>query len=133
MTLHETIQIMAMISAYYGQGKSDAKSMARAWHIILKDYDYLTTEQAVVQFAKTDTRDYGTFPSVGQIVAAIEREKKMPRLIHNMATMNNLYSNLPDRAKELISESDFERIREVEYEEALNYIKRNNKSLLGGE
>jgi hypothetical protein len=132
MTIGETLQIMAMISAFYGQGKSEPKTMARAWHIVLKDYDFLTTEQAVVQFAKNDQRDYATFPSVGQIVAAVEKERKMPRLIHNMATMNELYSNLPDRAKELISESDFEKIRKIEFEDALSYIKKNNKSLLGG-
>ena len=132
MTIQETTQLLAIISAYYGQGKADAKQMAHAWHIILKDYDYLTSERAVIEFAKNDRRDYATFPSVGQIVAAIEKERKLPRLIHNTANMNDLYSSLPDRAKEMITETDFERIRTMEYADALKLIRLNDKPLLGG-
>ena len=130
MNQEETIKILAMISAFYGQGKADAKAMCKAWHLILQDYDFGVSQQAIVQFAKNDKRDYATFPSVGQIVAAIEKEKKLPRLIHNLASMGELYRNLPDRGKELITEVEFEQIRKMEYEDAIKRIKPNNKPLL---
>lgn len=113
---------MALIAAYYGKGKSDAKEMAKAWHVILKDTDYKVAERAVIHYAKYDDREYAVFPSVGQIVMAIQQEKKLPRLIHNTAVAGEFYRNLKPIAKDLISEDNYEKIRKMEYEDALKYI-----------
>lgn len=74
MTKEETIQIMAMLGAFYGAGKSNPEIMAEGWHIILEPYDYQYAYKAVLDFAKNDTRDYATFPTVGKIVQGIEKE-----------------------------------------------------------
>lgn len=74
MTEQETIKIMAYLGAFYGAGKSNPEVMAVAWHQILKDYDFAIAERAVFEFAKNDVRDYATFPAVGKIVEAIEKE-----------------------------------------------------------
>ena len=47
---------------------------------------------------------------VGQIVAAIKNEMKMPSLIYGHAKAANPYHNLPERAKEMISDEDYTRL-----------------------
>ena len=116
MKREETIKIMAMLSAFYGQGKSDASTMASAWHIILRDYDYHLAERAVIEFARTDKRDYATFPSVGQVVSAIERQKGYVNRIYNGMLDNEVYDSLPEGAQRLISEADYEAYRRKGYE-----------------
>lgn len=139
MTLKETIQILAILNAFYGQGKADPKMMANAWHVILKDFEYTIAEQAVYTFAKSDYRDYATFPSVGQIVKAIRHEEKMPNLIFNFARHGELYRNMPDRAKEMITEEAFERLqnnKDLMYDENgfskfVQYLKLPSKMIEG--
>ena len=76
MTKQETIQIMAMLGAFYSGGKNDPRIQAEAWYLILKKYDFETAKVAVLKFAENDTRDYATFPAVGKIVEAIRIEEK---------------------------------------------------------
>ena len=99
MTKKETLIIMAMLSAYYGEGKSDAVEMAAAWHAILKDFDFPTTQMAVVNFAKHDTRDYASFPAPGKIVAAIEEETAKRRGVFNAALRGDSWEALPAQYK----------------------------------
>lgn len=73
MTKEETIKLMATINAFYAGGKNDPRAQANAWHLILKDFDYNTAFEAVINFAKHDRREYATFPAVGSIVAEIEK------------------------------------------------------------
>lgn len=108
MTKQETILIMAKLSAFYGQGKSDVRMMADAWHEILGEYDFMTANNAVTQFAKHDVREYATFPAVGCIVEAIEKEQGVKQKIFNFAFNGRLYEELPMRAKEIISKEQFE-------------------------
>ena len=74
MTNKETIQIMALLSAFYGAGKGNPEMMAEGWHLILEPYPYEAAYRAVLNFAEQDTRDYATFPTVGSIVVAIKDE-----------------------------------------------------------
>ena len=76
MTKEETIQIMAMLGAFYGAGKSNPQIMADGWFLILEPYDFEMAKKAVLSFAKNDTRDYATFPAVGKIVQCIEEEMR---------------------------------------------------------
>lgn len=107
MTLAETIMIMAKLSAFYGQGKSDAKIMARAWHEILEPYDYKIASGAVTQYARNDMRDYATFPTAGVIVEAIEQEYGVRRRIYNGMLAGVPYKEIGERAREIISEEDY--------------------------
>lgn len=76
MTKSETIQIMAMLEAFYGQGKGNPEIMAEGWYLILEPYDFEIAKRAVLNYAKNDTREYGTFPTVGNIVKEIEAEMR---------------------------------------------------------
>lgn len=107
MTKEETIKIMAMLGAFYGAGKSNPEIMAEGWYLILEPYDYQIARQAVLNYAKNDTREYGTFPTVGNIVKHIEEE-----MAREQAPINEVvraisygwgYDQLSKNAKELIS------------------------------
>lgn len=74
MTKSETIDIMAMLEAFYGQGKGNPEIMAEGWFLILEPYDFEVAQRAVLSYARNDTREYGTFPTVGNIVKEIENE-----------------------------------------------------------
>lgn len=76
MTEKETVQVMAMLEGFYGMGKGNPEIMAAAWHLVLKDYDFGITSKAVIEYAKKDTREYASFPTVGNIVKCIEDEMK---------------------------------------------------------
>lgn len=104
MTKQETIKIMAMLCAFYGQGKGDPEQMATAWHLVLQEYGYNEACAAVVDFARNDTRDYATFPAVGKIVQEIEktrasRDRAISEVYMALAYNNKEYSDLSATAK----------------------------------
>ena len=76
MTKNETIQIMAILQAFYGMGKGNPEVMAEGWHLILEPYAYDVAYRAVLTYAKNDTREYAQFPTVGNIVKCIEEEMR---------------------------------------------------------
>ena len=139
MTKEGTAQILAMLSAYYGEGKSDVKTMVKAWHLIIGEFDYLIAERAIVEFAKNDTRDYASFPTPGAIVKAIKKQKGIYNLIFNTIYHNGSYRELPEVAQRIISEDGFEQMKAKDKTQLLNerekiietFIKRDNdKGLL---
>lgn len=112
MTKEETVKIMSMLGALYGEGKSNPKNMAAVWHMIIGKYDYETAQQAVLNFAENDTREYATFPAVGVIVKEIRKqrmlEEKPVRDVIRGVIMGKKYEDLDTEAKELISETKYE-------------------------
>ena len=76
MTKAEAIQVMAILAGLYGQGKGNPEVMAESWYLILEPYDFEVAKKAVLNYAKNDTREYGTFPTVGNIVKEIEAEMR---------------------------------------------------------
>lgn len=76
MTKAEAIQVMAILAGLYGQGKGNPEVMAESWYLILEPYDFEMAKKAVLNYAKNDTREYGTFPTVGNIVKEIEAEMR---------------------------------------------------------
>lgn len=107
MTQLETVQVLALLNAYYAGGKNDPKSQVKAWHMILGKYDYETAVQAILDFAENDTRDYATFPAVGLIVKAIKteetrRKKPVNEILYGVSTGRD-YNMISDNAKKLIS------------------------------
>lgn len=121
MTKQECIQILAMLGAFYGGGKTDPKAQVNAWYGILQKYPYDIAERAVYNFAENDVRDYATFPAVGKIVQAIKDE-----ITKNKAPIKEIvravaygwdYSQLSESAKLLVSEDKYEEWNKMDAEE----------------
>lgn len=143
MTKKETVGLMAMLSAFYGAGKGDPEVMAEGWHMILEPYDADTAKKAVLNYAKNDTREYGTFPTVGSIVREIEAEMR-----REQAPVNEIvkaisygwsYSQLSEKAKSRITEERYREWLDMDAEAFSNNVKvlvqslqKNQKRLVSG-
>lgn len=112
MTKAETVKIMAMLEAFYGQGKGNPEVMAEGWYLVLEPYDFEMAYKAVLSYARNDTREYGTFPTVGNIVKYIEEE-----MAKEQAPVNEIvraisygwgYDQLSQNAKTLIGKVHYE-------------------------
>lgn len=124
MTKKETIQIMAYLSAFYGAGKGNPEIMAEGWHLILEPYDFEIAKRAVLTYAKNDTREYGTFPTVGNIVKCIEEEMRkdqapIKEIVRNISYGRD-YSMLTADAKALISQERYDAWLKMDAEEFAN-------------
>lgn len=139
MSKKEVIKLLAIISAYYGTSKTDAETMVNAWYLLLKDYDYSIAEQAVLEYAKSDTREYSQFPKIGVVIESIKKEEQAFTVIRNHAYYDKEYSELSERGKKWITEERYNRLRKCPEEYLLNNlaeIKRtlvDGRKLLGGE
>lgn len=124
MTKEETIRIMAMLGAFYGAGKSDPEVMADGWYLILEPYDFEIAYKAVLNYAKNDTREYGTFPTVGNIVKYIEEgmaEEQAPiNEIVRAVSYGWGYDQLSATAKTLIPEETYNKWLDIDAEEFAN-------------
>lgn len=124
MNKKETIQIMALLSAFYGAGKSDPNIMAEGWYLILEPYDFEVAKRAVLNFAKNDTREYGTYPTVGNIVKCIEEEMRKSEApikeIVRSISYGKDYSQLSESAKNNISEDRYNSWLNMDAEEFSN-------------
>lgn len=136
MTKQETVKVMAMLSAFYGMGKSNPEAMANAWHLILKDYEFKDAETAVVKYAKQDRRDYAAFPPPGKIVELIEHEAGRYNRLFNSMYQQIPYDNIGD-LQELCDSALYERGLHMETEELLSkrvefidYIRKQETKLL---
>ena len=111
MTKEETVKIMALLGAFYAGGKNDPKIQAQAWYMILYKYDFEIAKCAVQKYAENDTREYATFPAVGNIVYAIKREtverNRPVREIINGVSYGTAYERLSDSTHRLISEEQY--------------------------
>lgn len=122
MSKNETLKLLAILSAFYGRPKAEAEDMANAWYVVLREYDYTVAEQACIEYAKNDNREYSQFPSVGSIVASIKEEYGCLNLIRNYALWNHEYRELEDRAKKWISEERFNRLKSCDDEYLMNNL-----------
>ena len=124
MTKQETIQIMAMLGAFYGAGKSNPEIMAEGWHLILEPYDFDIARRAVLNYAKNDVREYASFPTVGNIVKCINDEiakdeapvKEVVRAI----SYGWGYDQLSKDAKELVTPLRYDEMLKMDAEEFAN-------------
>lgn len=135
MTKTETIQIMAMLGAFYSGGKNDPKLQAEAWHLILGKYPYRVAEQAVLHFVENDTREYATFPAVGKIVEEIKKEqerinKPIGEIVKNIS-YGREYAYLTNEAKALISEEKYNAWLNIDAEVFANNSNSLTKELKG--
>lgn len=112
MTKEETVKIMALLGAFYAGGKSEPKTQAQAWYMILYKYDFDIAKNAVLRYAENDTRDYATFPAVGRIVQAIKdeeaiRKKPVDEIIKGVSYGRD-YDMLSGTAKALINREKYD-------------------------
>lgn len=129
MSKAEVIKLLAMISAYYGQSKADAEMMVNAWHLLLKDYNYTIAEQAVLEYAKNDNREYSKFPNIGQIIGSIKEEEKCFTVIRNSAYYGKGYDELTERSKKWISKDRYEKLSKCPESYLLNNLDEIKKAL----
>ena len=142
MNKQETIQLMAMLGAFYGAGKSNPEVMAEGWHAILEPYEYEVARRAVLNYAKNDVREYASFPTVGNIVKCINDEiakdeapvKEVVRAI----SYGWGYDQLSKDAKELVTPLRYDEMLKMDAEEFANNagkvattLKTKRKALTG--
>lgn len=120
MTKEETIKTLAMLSAFYGNGKADPHIMAEAWHLLLKDFDFCDAEKAVLNYAKSDCRDYAAFPPPGKIVELIKHEANKYNRLFNSLHKGRPYDDLDIELKCLCPPDMYQRGLDLEPEELLN-------------
>ena len=140
MTESETIKVMAMLSAFYGKPKADEKTMAKAWHVTMKEYDFEYAMMAVHVFARKDKREYASFPTRGSIVAEIENIQKAPHRIFGKMRKRMAYKDLEQEERWMITEKAYNRALEKDDEELIDdhkviieFIKGNAQKQLKGE
>jgi hypothetical protein len=133
---------MAMLGAFYGAGKSNPEVMAEGWYIILEPYDYDVAFRAVLKYAQEDTREYASFPTVGNIVKCIREvmaEDESPvKDIVRAVSYGWQYDQLSDKAKLLIDEKQYKKWLNMDAEEFSNKagtlarsLKKSQKLLKG--
>lgn len=115
MTRTETTEIMSMLVCYYRLPAGvEAGVMASAWHEILKPYAFVDVRDAIVEFARSDKRDYPTFPSPAQIVGGIktaeQRSRSALNRIRNAMVYGKAWGALAPELRTMISEEDYIRI-----------------------
>ena len=124
MTKGETIDIMAMLEAFYGQGKGNPEIMAEGWFLILESYDFQTAQKAVLNYAKNDVREYASFPTVGNIVKCIEEEMRKDNApikeVVKAVSYGWGYNQLSADAKQIISEDRYDSWLKMDAEEFSN-------------
>lgn len=124
MTKSETIQLMAMLGAFYGAGKANPEIMAEGWFMILEPYDFEIAQKAVLNYARNDTREYASFPTVGNIVRCIEDEMRKEQApvkeIVRAISYGWGYDQLSKDAKSLISDERYKTWLKMDAEEFSN-------------
>lgn len=121
MTKEETVKIMSMLGALYGEGKSNPKNMAAVWHMIIGKYDFEIAKKAVLNFAENDTREYATFPAVGVIVREIRKQQQLEakpiKEVIRAISYGKGYEDISDDAKRIISEDVYNKWLKIDAEE----------------
>ena len=138
MTKKETVQILALLSAFYGNGKANANVMADAWYQILKDFEYDDAHKAVMNFARNDCREYAAFPPPGRIVELIKHEANKYNRLFNSIHKGIPYDDLDQELKVLCQPDMYKRGQDMEPEELLakrdefiGYVKKKQLQLGG--
>lgn len=138
MTKEEVGKVLALLTAYYGQGRTfDVRQMVEGWYYVIGEYDYNTAKRAVVEFARNDTRDYASFPTAGSVRKAIENECNVPNKIFAKIRANTPYERLTQKERRYISEKAYEKALKLREEQLLDshktiieYMRGNERNLL---
>ena len=121
MTREQTIKVLELLNAFYAGGKNDPKQQVVAWHLILCDYDFEDTMNAVLNYAKNDRREYAQFPTVGRIIQEIERTAKLKESFINEVIKSIAYGrdyeSMTSPAKLLIKRESYDEWKAMDAEE----------------
>ena len=124
MTKSETIQLMAILGAFYGAGKANPEIMAEGWFMILEPYDFQIAQKAVLNYARNDVREYASFPTVGNIVRCIEEEMRKEQApvkeVVRAISYGWGYDQLSEEAKKNITEEHYNDWLKMNAEEFAN-------------
>ena len=78
------IDVLHIIESAGYEPKTDLADMAMIWVMVMREqiavYQFKGIREAVIEFIKTDTREYKQFPSAGQIMDICMRIGKNPRV-----------------------------------------------------
>lgn len=129
MTENDVVKILMILSAYYGKPKADADDMVGAWWLILRDYDYIVVEQACIEYAKNDRREYSQFPTIGNILGSIEEEEGAITRIRNWALDKKSYEELGPRSQKWISEERYEKLKACGFDYLIDNLPAIKKAL----
>lgn len=138
MTKEEVGKVLALLTAYYGQGRSfDVRQMVEGWYYVIGEYDYNTAKRAVIEFARNDTREYASFPTAGSVRKAIENERNVPNKIFAKIRANTPYERLTQKEKRYITESNYKLAQGMKEEQLLDkhtaiieHMRGNERKLL---
>ena len=138
MTKEEVGKVLALLAAYYGQGRTfDVRQMVEGWYYIIGEYDYPTAKRAIIEYARNDTRDYASFPTAGSIRKAIENERTVPNRIFAKIRANTPYERLSRKEKNYITETAYNKALQMREEQLLDnhktiieYMRGNERRLL---
>ena len=124
MAKSETIQLMAILGAFYGAGKANPEIMAEGWFMILEPYDFQIAQKAVLNYARNDVREYASFPTVGNIVRCIEEEMRKEQApvkeVVRAISYGWGYDQLSEEAKKNITEEHYNDWLKMNAEEFAN-------------
>ena len=124
MSKAETIQLMAILGAFYGAGKANPEIMAEGWFMILEPYDFQIAQKAVLNYARNDVREYASFPTVGNIVRCIEEEMRKEQApvkeVVRAISYGWGYEQLSEEAKKNITEEHYNDWLKMNAEEFAN-------------
>lgn len=137
MTIDEVLKIMSMLTVYYGKPKGHPEHIAKAWHLVLKNYKYSDAEKGVIDFVVSDTREYAVFPTLGRYLVSVEKMKKMPYRIIGKIRQGKNYDDLDMIEQSVMSEEAFNRAKSMDdvtlidnVHKIVGYIsERNERSL----
>ena len=116
----ETVKILSAIETLYPNKKKAKNTQIEVWHIILQQYDYNTAMQAVLNYAKNDRREYGSFPTAGNIIKEIEQvQATMLKPVNEILLSLQYgapYKDLSTIGKALIDEPRYEAYKKMDAE-----------------
>lgn len=111
MTKEEMIKIMSMLSAFYGEGKSNVEFMAPGWYELVGHFEYEAVKQAVLNYAKNDTREYASFPAPGHIIKLAKEEMQIYENVYNSIASGSYYELIDPRGQKLISKEEYDKLK----------------------
>lgn len=126
MNKREAASILEKLRAYYPiRNDLTASQMLDAWYDILEPYEFDTVREAVVTFARTDKRDYPTFPSPALILNGIKTVEQSTRKIINGIMVKLVYEKeyaalTPEQARMITEDLYDELLAEYGPEDRIN-------------
>lgn len=115
MNLKQTGKVVDMLKSWYQlRNDTDDRTLIGNWHLILEPYEYETVMEAVLHFARTDKRDYPSFPTPAQIINGIQTIEQQNRIsmakIAKSLIDGKAWDTMKPELQEIITEEDYNEI-----------------------